>query len=274
MGGCEERRAEIGAARLDVARRRSSSPSTKIRPGRPGEAEPDRAGLRRGRSGGAARSPRPPRSGRRRRSRRARSRSGPRRTARCRPRRGTGHPGAGLAGDRVGHAGAAAARRRPPGRPRRPSSVTSAPGRAARRPSSGETMDSGSTVALPPPWVRACRGVVADDGDRRSAEASQRQLAAVLQQHRALGRGLPGEARCRPRRDRARPAPSPSSAPTRGGEAASMPQHLAVDDGLLDLARRGRPRPARRPTGPSGPGMTRSCEASARSPGCAPRSSR
>jgi len=136
----------------------------------------------------------------------------------------------------------------------------SAPGSAARRPASGET--SGSTVALPPPWVRALAAL-------SPITATEPRLAGSHgSSPRFSSRTVPSTAACR-----AKAMPSSVQAGSAGGNPVSAPTRRAsvrMRPTLRSTAASGTApeRTARTrasPQAPSGPGMTRSCAARAAS---------
>ena len=109
------------------------------------------------------------------------------------------------------------------------------------------------------------RGVRAEHGDaaqraRASSGSSAPSLRASTKPAAAVARSSAATSLVRPRRAGGAAGSTPSSAPTRAARRR-MRSDLVVDRRLVDRARRAPPRPARRPTARSGPGMARSSAA-------------
>ena len=272
-GGCEERRAEVGALDHGLvvdarARRRRTRGRARRRRSRAGLA-----GVRRACSGCAARPSRPPRSGAsppnqtsavdRRSSVNSSAPSAsqePRRRAPGSPVRGLVRCSSGQLGDALLHDGAelvadlGVRQRRADRR------------RAARR------RARGARWRCRRPGCGRRRALCADHGDRR--ERGRRptgRLAGVPQQHGALDRGLAGEGDAVLDRARASTARSPSSAPTRS--ARSSMRSTLRSTSASSSRRRGPPRRGRAHAGRRA-GHREVLRRRARSRGCAPRSSR
>ena len=134
----------------------------------------------------------------------------------------------------------------------------STPGSAARRPSSGETVYSGTTVALPPPCVRALAAlspITATERRRAGSHGSSPRFSSST---------VPSTAACR-----AKAIPSSTQAGSAAGDPSSAPTRRArvrIRATLRSTTASGisperTARTSASPHGPSGPGMTRSCEA-------------
>ena len=140
--------------------------------------------------------------------------------------------------------------------------TTSASGNAARIPSSGDTTDAGTTVALPPPCVRACTALSPMTATRRTvsgATGSRPSLRTSTIPSTAVSRAT------------ARPSTSaggaggsnPSRAPTRAARPRTRSTLRSTCPSSIRPSRTAATSSS--PHGPSGPGITRSCAATAAS---------
>ena len=131
------------------------------------------------------------------------------------------------------------------------------PGSAARRPSSGETVYAGMTVALPPPCVRALAAlspITATVPRRAGSQGSSPRFSSST---------VPSMAACRakaaPSSTQAGSAGDPPNAPTRRARVRMRATLRSTTASAISPDRTAATRAS--PHGPSGPGMTRSCEA-------------
>jgi hypothetical protein len=131
------------------------------------------------------------------------------------------------------------------------------PGSAARRPSSGETVYSGMTVALPPPCVRARAAlspITATERSRAGAQGSSPRFSSRTVPSIAASR-----AKATPSSTQAGSAGAPPSAPTRRARMRIRATLRSTTASGIAPDRTACTRAS--PHGPSGPGMTRSWEA-------------
>ncbi len=137
--------------------------------------------------------------------------------------------------------------------------------RAARIPSSGVTTCSGMTVALPPPCVRASTALCPMTATLRSADASSGRAASSLRTS-TVPAAAAARANATPSSTwtgSGATASKPSSAPTRAARRSRRITLRSMSDSST--------RPSRTasrsgsPHAPTGPGISRSCEARAAS---------